>query len=212
MKNQLTIFLPLLLSLVMSAKGLAQQHEQSNMEAPFAELAHKLSTELISGIEDLKAVPETEQEQLALQIVHREFAPHLDLRFSSLKLLGKHIRHLEQHQMAEFTGLIENQLINMYAKVLIEYKNSEIAMQTLQTNQGRKFAEATIQLNQESRGDTRLILKFRQSAKGQWRMYDVVSRQVSQLSVKRQSLVLKISEIGFEQLNKELRQGSSNRI
>ncbi|KZN44692.1 ABC transporter substrate-binding protein [Pseudoalteromonas luteoviolacea] len=212
MKSPFTIIVLLLLSLVTNAKVLAQSNSEASAQEPFSVLAQRLSTQLINGIESLNAAPEVEREELALHIVSSELSPHLDLRFSSLKMLGKHVRHLDQQQMAEFTGLIESQLIKMYAKVLIEYQNSEIALHTLQTNKGRKFAEAAIQINRASQSDTQLILKFRQSETGQWRIYDVVSRQVSQLSVKRQSLVLKISEVGFEQLNQELRLRKQNQI
>ncbi|MBQ4810832.1 ABC transporter substrate-binding protein [Pseudoalteromonas luteoviolacea] len=212
MNSRLIITALLLWSLATSAKVFAQQPVETHAQEPFSVLAQKLSSQLMNGIEDLNLAPEVEQEALARQIVSNELAPYLDLRFSSLKLLGKHVRHLDKQQMDEFTGLIENQLIKMYAKILIEYKDSKIALSTLQTNQGRKFAEAAIKINRANQSDAQLILKFRQSEAGQWRIYDVVSRQVSQLSVKRQSLVLKISEIGFEQLNQELRLGKQNRI
>ncbi|MCF2859843.1 ABC transporter substrate-binding protein [Pseudoalteromonas sp. SMS1] len=212
MKSQFTIIVLLLLSIVTTTKVLAQTGSETSTQEPFTVLAQKLSTKLIQGIENLNSAPKVEREALAQHIVNSELIPHLDLRFSSLKVLGKHVRHLDQQQMTEFTGLIENQLIKMYAKVLIEYQDSEIALHTLQINKGRKFAEAAIQINRASQSDAQLILKFRQSETGQWRMYDVVSRQVSQLSVKRESLVLKISEVGFKQLNQELRLKKQNQI
>ncbi|AOT10381.1 ABC transporter substrate-binding protein [Pseudoalteromonas luteoviolacea] len=175
-------------------------------------LAQDLSLQFKQATEQLALLPVNERDTFAMQVVIAQLAPHLDLEFSSLKLLGKHVRGLDRQQTAEFTRLIESQLVNMYAQVLVDYRGADVSLQSLHTNQGRKFAEAAIDINKPNREHSQLIFKFKQDTQGQWRVYDVISRHVSQLSVKRQSLVLKISEIGFEQLNHELRQAQANNI
>ncbi|MDK2596857.1 ABC transporter substrate-binding protein [Pseudoalteromonas obscura] len=212
MTNDWLKALTFIVGLAMSLSISAHSQQSVASYAQLDTLARDLSLQFMDATQQLAALPDVERDQRAKQLVNAQLVPHLDLEFSSLKLLGKHVRGLDRQQTAEFTKLIESQLVNMYAQVLIDYKGADVALKTLQTNQGRKFAEAAVEIEKANSERSQLIFKFKQDPQGQWRVYDVVSRQVSQLSVKRQSLVLKISKIGFEQLNHELRQSQRNEI
>ncbi|MCG7560865.1 ABC transporter substrate-binding protein [Pseudoalteromonas sp. McH1-42] len=174
-------------------------------------LASKPPLELINEVgdslfSDIKAVNQDgNASPLEMrQIVKAHLMSHIDIRFVSYKLLGKHIKGLTKPQALAFIAAVEHYLEVSYASALMQYKGQQVTFEALPTDSKSKYATVKAVVRQPSGPDIDIHFKFRKSSKGEWRVYDLVAEGISLLSAKQKEISVRISEVGLAQVTAEL--------
>ncbi|WP_440053264.1 MlaC/ttg2D family ABC transporter substrate-binding protein [Pseudoalteromonas sp. T1lg65] len=138
-------------------------------------------------------------------IVKSRLMPHVDVKFVSFKLLGKHIKGLKREEAVEFIGAVDEYLIATYANALLQYKGQEVVFEELPTSNDAEFATVKAVIKENNGPDIDIHFKFRQSKDGSWKVYDMVAEGISLLSAKQKEITTRISEVGLAKVTQELK-------
>ncbi|WP_105167979.1 MlaC/ttg2D family ABC transporter substrate-binding protein [Pseudoalteromonas sp. T1lg23B] len=190
--NRLIIVLAMLFSAVSFAS-----------DTPY-QLITKVGDELFT---DIKAVNKDGKAQpdVMKNIVRSRLMPHIDVKFVSFKLLGKHIKGLQRADAVEFIDAVDSYLVTTYANALLQYKGQEVRFEELPLGGDTEFATVKVVIKETSGPDIDMHFKFRQSKDGSWKVYDMVAEGISLLSAKQKEIISRISEVGLAQVTKELK-------
>ncbi|WP_370671154.1 MlaC/ttg2D family ABC transporter substrate-binding protein [Pseudoalteromonas luteoviolacea] len=137
-------------------------------------------------------------------IVKARLMPHIDTRFVSRKLLGKHIKGLKRQEAIEFIGAVTHYLEVTYASALMQYKGQEVVFEQAPAPKDSKYATVKAIIKENAGPDIDLHFKFRKGKDGQWKVYDLVAEGISLLSAKQKEIVSRISQVGLAQVTTEL--------
>ncbi|MCF6435712.1 ABC transporter substrate-binding protein [Pseudoalteromonas sp. MMG022] len=167
------------------------------------QLITKVGDELFT---DIKAVNKDGKAQpdVMKNIVRSRLMPHIDVKFVSFKLLGKHIKGLQRAEAVEFINAVDSYLVATYANALLQYKGQNVLFEELPLGDN-EFATVKVVIKEMSGPDIDMHFKFRQSKDGSWKVYDMVAEGISLLSAKQKEIITRISEVGLAQVTQELK-------
>ncbi|WP_125780448.1 MlaC/ttg2D family ABC transporter substrate-binding protein [Pseudoalteromonas rubra] len=138
------------------------------------------------------------------KLVRAHLMSHIDIRFVSYKLLGKHIKGLTKPQALAFISAVEHYLEVSYASALMQYKGQPVIFEALPVGKESKYATVKAVVRQPSGPDIDIHFKFRRGKEGEWRVYDLVAEGISLLSAKQKEIAVRISQVGLAQVTAEL--------
>lgn len=137
-------------------------------------------------------------------VVDKYLMPHMDVKFVSYKLLGKHIKGIDRAQATAFIASVEHYLSSTYAGALMKYTGQEIKFEEANNAITGDFATVKTQIIDSNAPTIDLHFKLRQSKDGSWKVYDIVAEGISLLSAKQKEVIQRISEVGLDQVTSEL--------
>ncbi len=137
-------------------------------------------------------------------VVDKYLMPHMDVKFVSYKLLGKHIKGIDRAQASAFISSVEHYLSATYAGALMKYTGQEIKFEDDTNVISGDFATVKTQIIDTSAPTIDLHFKLRQSKDGSWKVYDIVAEGISLLSAKQKEVIQRISAVGLAQVTTEL--------
>ncbi|RJE75938.1 ABC transporter ATP-binding protein [Pseudoalteromonas citrea] len=138
-------------------------------------------------------------------IVRSRLMPHVDVKFVSFKLLGKHIKGLKRAQAVEFIDAVDSYLISTYAAALLQYKGQQVIFEELPVSKDSDYATVKVLIKEQSGPDIDMHFKFRQGKDGAWKVYDMVAEGISLLSAKQKEITGRISQVGLATVTDELK-------
>ncbi|MEZ7205014.1 phospholipid-binding protein MlaC [Pseudoalteromonas sp. DY56-GL79] len=168
------------------------------------ELINQVGDKLFADIKTVNQDGKATETQMK-GIVRSHLMPHIDVKFVSFKLLGKHIKGLKRDEAIEFIGAVDNYLVSTYANALLQYKGQDVSFEELPVSDGADFATVKVVIREQSKPDIDMHFKFRQSKDGDWKVYDMVAEGISLLSAKQKEITMRISEVGLAQVTAELK-------
>ncbi|NOU50958.1 ABC transporter substrate-binding protein [Pseudoalteromonas sp. JBTF-M23] len=168
------------------------------------QLINKVGSELFA---DIKAVNKDGKADSVLMknIVRSRLMPHIDVKFVSFKLLGKHIKGLQRTDAIEFIDAVDSYLVTTYANALLQYKGQDVVFEELPVSGDSNFATVKVVIKENSGPDIDMHFKFRQNNDGSWKVYDMVAEGISLLSAKQKEITTRISEVGLAKVTSELK-------
>ncbi|WP_462151872.1 MlaC/ttg2D family ABC transporter substrate-binding protein [Pseudoalteromonas xiamenensis] len=195
--------LSLSILLIFSSLSFAAGSSQTASSTPYV-LIQNVGNQLFSDIAKLNELDEkTKREQLKL-LIKNQLMPHIDTKFVSFKLLGKHVREIKKEQAVTFIDAVEQYLVGTYTNVLMSYKGQEVHFIEPVFDAASQYASVKSEIVAEGAPTIDMIFKFRKSKSGQWQVYDIEAESISLLSAKQKEIVSRISEIGIDAVSKEL--------
>ncbi|WP_404343067.1 phospholipid-binding protein MlaC [Pseudoalteromonas mariniglutinosa] len=145
----------------------------------------------------------TASKQAMATIVEQRLIPHMDVKFVSFKLLGKHIKGLKREQAIHFIDAVQHYLTVTYAGALMKYTGQQVVFESAADTRS-EFATVKTQIIASNAPTIDLHFKLRQSKDQQWKVYDIVAEGISLLSAKQKEVIQRISQVGIEQVTQEL--------
>ncbi|MFY8274663.1 MlaC/ttg2D family ABC transporter substrate-binding protein [Pseudoalteromonas sp. SSDWG2] len=149
-------------------------------------------------------VPEQQKKEQLRTLVKQQLIPHIDIKFVSFKLLGKHVREVNKEQALAFIESVESYLGATYANALMSYKGQEVRFIEPNAPSSNGFASIKTEIVESGKPTIDIVFKLRQDKQGTWRVYDLVAEGISLLDAKQKEIVARISEVGIDQVNQEL--------
>ncbi|KZY49646.1 ABC transporter ATP-binding protein, partial [Pseudoalteromonas shioyasakiensis] len=89
------------------------------------QLLESVTADLFVDIANVNAKGDASSEAMA-NIVEKRLLPHMDIKFVSYKLLGKHIKGLRREQAVDFIAAVEHYLTVTYAGALMKYTGQKV--------------------------------------------------------------------------------------
>lgn len=139
------------------------------------------------------------------EIVEKRLMPHIDVKFVSFKLLGKHIKGIEREQAVQFIGAVEHYLTGTYASALMKYTGQKVVFERNNTKSDSEYATVNTQIIEPNAPTIDLSFKLRLGKNNEWKVYDIVAEGISLLSAKQKEIIQRISDVGLEQVTSELK-------
>ncbi|QTL35118.1 MlaC/ttg2D family ABC transporter substrate-binding protein [Pseudoalteromonas viridis] len=183
-----------------SVPGLAAPDTQSN---PYG-LIKSVGDQLFVDISKLNALEEVQKKAQLKKLVREQLMPHIDIKYVSFKLLGKHVREINRDQAVTFIDAVEQYLANTYANALMSYKGQQVNFIEPVVSDDSKFASVKSEIVEPNAPTIDIVFKFRKNKAGEWQVYDLVAESISLLSAKQKEITARISEVGIDQVTKEL--------
>ncbi|QTL34501.1 MlaC/ttg2D family ABC transporter substrate-binding protein [Pseudoalteromonas viridis] len=171
-------------------------------KAPLA-LINEVGETLFADIKQINQDGNASPAQMR-KLVRAHLMSHIDIRFVSYKLLGKHIKGLTKPQALAFISAVEHYLEVSYASALMQYKGQQVIFEALPAGKESKYATVKAVVRQPSGPDIDIHFKFRRGKEGEWRVYDLVAEGISLLSAKQKEIAVRISQVGLAQVTAEL--------
>lgn len=137
-------------------------------------------------------------------VVNKHLMPHMDVKFVSYKLLGKHIKNIDRTQAVAFIDSVEHYLSATYAGALMKYTGQEIKFEDDSKSTYGDFATVKTKIIDPNAPTIDLHFKLRHAKDGSWKVYDIVAEGISLLSAKQKEVIQRISEVGLAQVTTEL--------
>lgn len=138
-------------------------------------------------------------------IVKQRLMPHIDVKFVSFKLLGKHIKGIERAQAVNFIDAVEHYLVGTYADALMKYTGQKVVFEHNNVNGDADYATVNTKIIQPNAPAIALSFKLRMGKDNEWKVYDIVAEGISLLSAKQKEIIQRISDVGLEQVTNELK-------
>ncbi|AQQ00950.1 ABC transporter ATP-binding protein [Pseudoalteromonas aliena] len=139
------------------------------------------------------------------EIVEKRLMPHIDVKFVSFKLLGKHIKGIERQQAVQFIDAVEHYLTGTYASALMKYTGQKVVFERNNTKSDSEYATVNTQIIEPNAPTIDLSFKLRLGKNNEWKVYDIVAEGISLLSAKQKEIIQRISDVGLEQVTSELK-------
>ncbi|MBB1385148.1 ABC transporter substrate-binding protein [Pseudoalteromonas sp. SG45-5] len=139
------------------------------------------------------------------EIVEKRLMPHIDVKFVSFKLLGKHIKGIEREQAVQFIDAVEHYLKGTYASALMKYTGQKVVFERNNTKSDSEYATVNTQIIEPNAPTIDLSFKLRLGKNNEWKVYDIVAEGISLLSAKQKEIIQRISDVGLEQVTSELK-------
>ena len=89
------------------------------VETPY-QLINQVGDKMFADIKHVNADGKADSDTMK-NIVRSRLMPHIDVKFVSFKLLGKHIKGLKRAEAIEFIAAVDNYLVSTYASALLQY-------------------------------------------------------------------------------------------
>nr|WP_249364746.1 ABC transporter substrate-binding protein [Pseudoalteromonas rubra] len=183
-----------------SLHSLAATDTQSN---PYG-LIKSVGDQLFVDISKLNMLEEAQKKAELKKLVRAQLMPHIDIKYVSFKLLGKHVREIKREQAVTFIDAVESYLANTYANALMSYKGQQVNFIEPVVSSDSKFASVKSEIVEPNAPTIDIVFKFRKNKSGEWQVYDLVAESISLLSAKQKEITARISEVGIDQVSKEL--------
>ncbi|KAF7786343.1 phospholipid transport system substrate-binding protein [Pseudoalteromonas rubra] len=199
MKRLMQLMLVALLAFS-SLQSIAATDTQSN---PYG-LIKSVGDQLFVDISKLNTLEEAQKKAELKKLVREQLMPHIDIKYVSFKLLGKHVREIKREQAVTFIDAVEQYLANTYANALMSYKGQQVNFIESVVSADSKFASVKSEIVEPNAPTIDIVFKFRKNKAGEWQVYDLVAESISLLSAKQKEITSRISEVGIDQVSKEL--------
>ncbi|MCF7516764.1 MULTISPECIES: ABC transporter substrate-binding protein [unclassified Pseudoalteromonas] len=173
----------------------------SQLNSP-KQLLESVTADLFVDIASVNAKGDASSQAMA-DIVEKRLLPHMDIKFVSYKLLGKHIKGLRREQAVSFISAVEHYLTITYAGALMKYTGQKVIFDQAQLVDG-DYATVKTQIVDENAPTIDLHFKLRQGKNKQWKVYDIVAEGISLLSAKQKEVLQRISQVGIDEVTQEL--------
>tara|TARA_R110000737_G_scaffold96087_1_gene130138 strand:+ start:2246 stop:2860 length:615 start_codon:yes stop_codon:yes gene_type:complete len=162
---------------------------------------NKLFTKIANNQNALKKFPE-----LMRDIVEEELMPSVDYQYAAFKILGKHLRNTTKEQRVNFVTAMRAYLVRTYANALTQYTNQKVLFEPeSRLKADAKSASVDVKIIDNGKPDINITFQMRKDTQSQqWLAYDMVVEGISLISSKQAEINRKISDLGLEQLTKEL--------
>ncbi|WP_234399120.1 MlaC/ttg2D family ABC transporter substrate-binding protein [Pseudoalteromonas sp. T1lg75] len=180
----------------------ASKAQAANAEEPYT-LLKQVGEQLFVDIGNIDAEEQQKKAQLRT-LVKAQLIPHIDTKFVSFKLLGKHVREINKQQALTFIGAIESYLTNTYANALMSYTGQEVHFIKPNAAPTNGYATVKTEIVEAGKPTIDIVFKLRQDKAGSWRVYDLVAEGISLLDAKQKEIIARITEVGIDQVNQEL--------
>ncbi len=166
------------------------------------QLLESVTADLFVDIANVNAKGDASSEAMA-NIVEKRLLPHMDIKFVSYKLLGKHIKGLRRDQAVDFIAAVEHYLTVTYAGALMKYTGQKVIFDQSQLIDDG-YATVKTQIVDDNAPAIDLHFKLRQGKDKQWKVYDIVAEGISLLSAKQKEVLQRISQVGIDEVTHEL--------
>lgn len=196
----------LLLILFITFMAIPQVSQASSpaTDSPYS-IMQEVGGQLFADIALLDGLQENEKRAKLRELIRTQLMPHIDTKFVSFKLLGKHIREIKKPQAVSFIEAVESYLLSTYTNVLMSYKGQEVKFIEPIFDNSSEFASVKSEILSPNSPVIDMQFKFRKSKAGQWQVYDIVAENISLLDAKQKEIVSRISEVGIEAVTSELK-------
>ena len=189
----------LLLGTAFLSSSLFAQEQQSPDR-----LLESVANTLFADIGKVNAKGNASKEAMS-EIVEKRLMPHIDVKFVSFKLLGKHIKGIEREQAVQFIDAVEHYLTGTYAGALMKYTGQKVVFERNNAISDSEYATVNTQIIEPNAPTIDLSFKLRLGKNNEWKVYDIVAEGISLLSAKQKEIIQRISDVGLEQVTQELR-------
>ena len=169
---------------------------------PFS-LLKQVGDKLFVDIAEVDAQGDDKKAKLK-EVVKTRLIPHIDTKFVSFKLLGKHVREINKGQALAFIDAVESYLTVTYADALMSYKGQEVRFIKPNGHGDNGYASVKTEIVEPGKPTIDIVFKLRRDKSGTWRVYDLVAEGISLLNAKQKEIIARISEVGIDQVNQEL--------
>ncbi|WP_105189198.1 MlaC/ttg2D family ABC transporter substrate-binding protein [Pseudoalteromonas sp. T1lg48] len=180
----------------------AGKAQAATAEEPYTMLK-QVGEQLFVDIGNIDADDQQKKAQLR-NLVKAQLIPHIDTKFVSFKLLGKHVREINKQQALTFINAIESYLTNTYANALMSYKGQEVHFIKPNAAPSNGYTAVKTEIVEAGKPTIDIVFKLRQDKAGSWRVYDLVAEGISLLDAKQKEIIARITEVGIDQVNQEL--------
>ena len=168
------------------------------------QLLQTVAESLFNDIGQVNAKGDASKEAMSL-IVQQRLMPHIDVKFVSFKLLGKHIKGIEREQAVQFIDAVEHYLTGTYAGALMKYTGQKVVFERNNAKSDSEYATVNTQIIEPNAPTIDLSFKLRLGKNNEWKVYDIVAEGISLLSAKQKEIIQRISDVGLEQVISELK-------
>ena len=166
------------------------------------QLLESVTADLFVDIANVNAKGDASSEAMA-NIVEKRLLPHMDIKFVSYKLLGKHIKGLRREQAVDFIAAVEHYLTVTYAGALMKYTGQKVIFDQSQLIDDG-YATVKTQIVDDNAPAIDLHFKLRQGKDKQLKVLYIVAECILLLSVKQKEVFQRISQVGFDEVTSEL--------
>ncbi|WP_166111809.1 ABC transporter substrate-binding protein [Pseudoalteromonas sp. Z9A5] len=168
------------------------------------QLLESVANTLFSDIAQVNAKGNASKEAMSA-IVSKRLMPHIDVKFVSFKLLGKHIKGIEREQAVRFIDSVDHYLTGTYAGALMKYTGQKVVFEKNNAKSDSEYATVNTQIIEPNAPTIDLSFKLRLGKNDEWKVYDIVAEGISLLSAKQKEITQRISDVGLEQVITELK-------
>ncbi|WAJ70321.1 MlaC/ttg2D family ABC transporter substrate-binding protein [Catenovulum adriaticum] len=165
-----------------------------------SELLSSVGQKLFAQIAELDSDNEQQKRENLKQLVNAQLFPHVDLKFVSFKLLGKHIRTVNRNDVPKFVNAVKANLVSTYANALMAYKGQKVVFAQSSEPTESKYATVKARIIEAGAPEIDLQFKLRKNKQGEWKVYDMVAEGISLLSAKQKEVVRRISDVGLDKV------------
>ncbi len=170
------------------------------------DLLSEVGTQVFDEIGRINKAGNADRTELA-KIVDSRLMPYIDIKFVSYKLLGKHVKSVKREQAQDFIVAVRHYLGNTYAGALAKYKGQTVIFDDTSVPGDEKYTTVKAHIIEQGAPTIDIDFKLRRSKQGDWKVYDMVAEGISLLSAKQKEIVMRISEVGIDQVIRELQAG-----
>jgi phospholipid transport system substrate-binding protein len=167
-------------------------------------LLKSVADTLFADIGKVNAQGNASKEAMA-SIVAERLMPHIDIKFVSFKLLGKHIKGIERAQAVNFIDAVEHYLTGTYADALMKYTGQKVVFEQDNALSDADYATVKTQIIEPNKPTIDIHFKLRLGKDNQYKVYDIVAEGISLLSAKQKEITQRISDVGLDKVIEELK-------
>lgn len=188
------------IALIFFSSGFHLSAEEVSPYKTLANVGNSLFARIAQNQQELIKFP-----NLMETIVKEELMPHVDYKYTALKILGKHVENTTKEQRQAFVEAMRQYLIKTYANALKQYRNQHVSYEADKPTRGQRIVGVKAQIIELNKPTIDIIFQMRQDKKTkQWKAYDMIVEGISLLTTKQAEIGSKISKIGVEQVSLEL--------
>lgn len=192
-------------STVTSERELVDQSNPYKMVKEAAEITFKRFADEQSKIK--------QNPNLLKDIVREELMPYINYKYSSLKVIGKHLKKVEKSDVKAFYPVFREYLITSYAQVFTLYDNQTVEFAPEKSFEGKKIVAVNTRIIIPGADNIDVAFKVRLNKKTkQWQAYDMVAEGVSLLDSKQAELGSIIRQKGLPYVTELLKKKSMRDI
>lgn len=146
-------------------------------------------------------------------IMEQELLPHVDYKFSALKVLGKHFKSVPHDKIPEFIQVFRDYLVTTYAIAMSQYNDQVVEFEPAQDVEDDRMVTVRALVKEPGRPDIKIAFKVRKSSRtDEWKAFDMVAEGISLLSSKQSELEGIIRQDGIDAVIKMLKEKNSQSI
>ncbi len=182
---------------------IAQVAMAGNTIAP-AKKIEQLFSKIEQEVNTLKHKQVFNKQELK-QLLNQHLMPEVNNRYFALKVLGKHVKTMDDNLKRGYVNELENQLMHSYANLLSKYNNEKVLVTSEKISSNNKHAQVAINvINQQK--TVSAVIKLNKNSENQWLIFDIVIEGISLLQSKQSEVQSSISKIGIEKTLEKLKE------